>query len=141
MPLVFVKEDQGFTVAAIGALMVATAAFPSLLPARTVPLADTGPLADTVLPASPVPPANTAPPARSGPEDYRYVALWGGVSLLGWGLFWSVFAITVIIPHFNPLHEYRYWGGAGGPVAGTVGGSPALLAPCWPGWARAGRPS
>jgi uncharacterized membrane protein len=116
MPLVFVKEDQGFTVAAIGALIAATAVLPSLLPARTV----------------------SQEPARSGPEDYRYVALWGGVSLMGWGLFWSLFAITVIIPHFNPLHEYRYWGGAGGPVAGTVGGQPGsvpdLLARLGAGW-------
>ena len=116
MPLVFVKEDQGFTVAAIGALMAATAVFPSLLRARRV----------------------TASPARSRPEDYRYVALWGGVSLVGWGLFWSLIAITVIIPHFNPLHVYRYWGGAGGPVAGTVGGQPGsfgdLVARLGTGW-------
>jgi uncharacterized membrane protein len=133
MPLVFVKEDQGFTVAAIGALMMAAAAFPSLLPAR--PVLSTS----TVGPANTVLSANTAPPARSVPEDYRYVAFWGGVSLLGWGLFWSMFAITVIIPHFNPLHEYRYWGGAAdGPVAGTVGGAPgsvgALLARMGTGW-------
>jgi uncharacterized membrane protein len=86
-----------------------------------------------------VPPANTAPPARSELEDHRYVSLWGGVSLLGWGLFWSMFAITVIIPHFNPLHEYRYWGGAAdGPVAGMVGGGPGsagdLLARIATGW-------
>src|SRR5262249_41001825 len=36
MPLAFVKEDQGFTVAAIGALMVATAVFPALLPDRNL---------------------------------------------------------------------------------------------------------
>jgi uncharacterized membrane protein len=114
MPLVFVKEDQGFTVAAIGTLMAAAAAFPSLLPASSVPS------------------------ARSGPEESRYAAFWGGVSLLGWGLFWLMFATTVVIPHFNPLHEYRYWGGAGGPVAGAVGGQPGsvgdLLARMGTGW-------
>ena len=130
MPLVFVKEDQGFTVAAIGALLAATAVFPSLLSARTV------------FPASKGLPADPAQPARSGPEDYRYVALWGGVSLVGWGLFWSLIAITVIIPHFNPVHVYRYWGGAGGPVVGTVGGQAGLRRrPCSAGWARAGRSS
>jgi uncharacterized membrane protein len=139
VPLVFVKEDQGFTVAAIGALMMATAAFPSLLPARTVFPKSTVLPANTVFPKSTVLPANTASPARSVPGDYRYVALWGGVSLLGWGLFWSMFAITVIIPHFNPLHEYRYWGGAAdGPVVGTVGGGPgsvgALLDRMSTGW-------
>jgi uncharacterized membrane protein len=108
LPLVFVKEDQGFTVAAVGALMVATAAFPSLLPGRPV----------------------------SG--DSRYGTLWGGVFLVGWGLFWSMFAITVIIPHFNPQHDYRYWGAAAGGVAGTVGGKPgsfgALLAEAGTAW-------
>jgi uncharacterized membrane protein len=112
-PLVLVKEDQGFTVAAIGMLMAATAVFPSLLSVGS---------------------ASSARP----PQDYRYPALWGGVFLVGWGAFCSEFAITVIIPHFNPLHEYRYWGAAGG-VVGTVGGQPgsaatllAQLTTSWP---------
>src|SRR6185437_12032932 len=112
LPLAFVKEDQGFTVAAIAGLMMATAVFPSLLPARTVVSEGT---------------EGAAPPSRPAADDYRYTSFWGGVSLLGWGLFWSIFAITVIIPHFNPLHEYRYWGGAGGPVAGRVGGQPGSV--------------
>jgi uncharacterized membrane protein len=113
LPLVFVKEDQGFTVAAIGLLLGLTAAFPGLLPARPA------------VPAVPAPPARPRPPAWLGgrflprtPLDYPYIALWGGVFLLAWGLFWSTLAITVIIPHFNPLHEYRYWGVAGGAVGG-----------------------
>jgi uncharacterized membrane protein len=114
MPLVFVKEDQGFTVAAIGALLAATAVFPSLLPARAV---------------------TASSPARSGPEDYRYVAFWGGVSLIGWGLFWSLFAITVIIPHFNPEHVYRYWGAAAtGPVTGRPAPVGALFTWIGQGW-------
>ena len=34
-----------------------------------------------------------------------------------WGLAWSVLAIAVIIPHFNPMHHYPYWndGGVVGP--------------------------
>ncbi len=85
MPLVFVKEDQGFTLAAIGALLMASAAFPSLLRPVQVPV-----------------------PSGEGEADHRYAAMWGGMFLVGWGLFWSMFAITVIIPHFNPLHGYYY---------------------------------
>ena len=55
---------------------------------------------------------------------HGYVALWGGLFLVGWGLFWSMFAITVIIPHFNPLHEYRYWE-LGGVVGGRARRSPS----------------
>src|SRR6185437_15295338 len=86
LPLAFVKEDQGFTVAAIAGLMMATAVFPSLLPARAVVSEGA---------------EGAAPPSRPAADDYRYTSFWGGVSLLGWGLFWSIFAITVIIPHFN----------------------------------------
>jgi uncharacterized membrane protein len=88
LPLVFVKEDQGFTVAAIGAFLVFDG----------------------------VSAASRHAPAR--------VQAWGsvrwGALLVGWGLFWSVFAITVIIPHFNPLHEYYYWKD-GGVVSGGHG--------------------
>jgi uncharacterized membrane protein len=73
LPLVFVKEDQGFTLLAIG-LVLAVA--------------------------------------------YRRQ---GAGLLLGcWGLFWSLLAILVIIPHFNPAHTYQYWSEAGAfnPVGG-----------------------
>ena len=98
LPLVFVEESQGFTVAAIGGLLMASGAFPRLLRAR------------------PVPPGADA-------RGYERVALWGGVFLIVWGLFWSTFAITVIIPHFNPTHQYYFWkdGGAVG------GGKPFSL--------------
>jgi len=49
------------------------------------------------------------------------------VFLMGWGLFWSMFAITVIIPHFNPQHVYRFWGAIGGPVTGMGTGWPIKL--------------
>jgi uncharacterized membrane protein len=73
LPLVFVKEDQGFTLAAIGLIMVIVYKRP-----------------------------------RAG----MFVAIWG--------LAWSFLAITVIIPHFSPTHDYLYWadGGTVSPVGG-----------------------
>lgn len=120
MPLVFVKEDQGFTLAAIGLLMVAAAA---------VAGRDDVPGAGLVGDSEPAPWA------------------WGGALLAVWGLAWSMFAIIVVVPHFSPTHSYPYWydGGVVGPnthfsVAGvlhqlTNGGSEkfattiAILAP------------
>jgi uncharacterized membrane protein len=91
LPLVFVKEDQGFTVAAIGLVMAGMG---------LVMLRD----------------ARGREPVAAKPEE---PAAWirGGVLLAVWGLAWSVLAITVIIPHFNPMHHYPYWydGGVVGP--------------------------
>jgi uncharacterized membrane protein len=116
MPLVFVKEDQGFTVAAIGLLLGVSAAFP---PPRSggwrarVPFLAAG--------------FGTGPDGRY--RDVRWghgqVALWGGLFLFAWGLLWSVLAITVIIPHFNPAHDYYFFkdaGVAGGRSSFSVGG-------------------
>jgi uncharacterized membrane protein len=66
LPLVFVKEDQGFTVAAIGLLLIVV---------------------------------------------YRQRI--AGIALAVWGMAWSVLAIVVIIPHFNPAHVYPYWSNGG----------------------------
>jgi len=101
LPLVFLKEDQGFTVAAIGALLV----FDGIRA-----------LADG--------------PAGSG----RRGSIGWGALLFGWGLTWSVLAITVIIPHFNPLHEYYYWKDGG--VVGGGNGFPAgaLIVQTASGW-------
>ena len=101
LPLVFLKEDQGFTVAAIGALLV----FDGL---RAI--------ADG--------------PAGSG----RRGSIGWGTPLFLWGLTWSVLAITVIIPHFNPLHEYYYWkdGGVVGRNSGFSAG--ALIVQTASGW-------
>jgi uncharacterized membrane protein len=96
LPLVFVKEDQGFTVAAIGAFL----------------------LFDSVC-------ASSRLGARLGLARLPGSAAWGAL-LVVWGLFWSVFAITVIIPHFNPLHEYYYWKD-GGVVGGGHGFSAGSL--------------
>ena len=100
LPLVFVKEDQGFTVAAIGILMV--------IVSRRRP--DPGdPAADR-----PYPPGRTTTGRRTAPGRE---AMLGGLVLAGWGIAWSVLAIGVIIPHFNAAHHYQYWsdGGAFGP--------------------------
>jgi uncharacterized membrane protein len=75
LPLVFVKEDQGFTLAAIGLIMI-----------------------------------------------FVYKRPRAGALLAVWGLAWSFLAITVIIPHFSPTHDYLYWdaGGAASPVGGHL---------------------
>jgi uncharacterized membrane protein len=74
LPLVFVKEDQGFTVLAIGLILA-----------------------------------------------FAYRRQGAGLLLEGWGLLWSLLAITVIIPLFNPQHSYHYWAEAGAfsPVGGN----------------------
>jgi uncharacterized membrane protein len=81
LPLVFVKEDQGFTVAAIGLLLLAGG-------------------------------------LRTRAPD-RLMRIRGGALLVVWGLAWSLLAITVIIPHFNPEHRYYYWSDGGVVGSGT----------------------
>ncbi len=77
LPLVFVKEDQGFTVAALGVVMIVTSLWRD----------------------------DSRPSVRT--------ALIGGQFLVAWGIAWSVLAIAVIIPHFNPAHHYLYWNDGG----------------------------
>jgi uncharacterized membrane protein len=80
LPLVFVKEDQGFTLLAIGLIMA-----------------------------------------------FGYRRYGAGLFLSCWGLFWSLLAMFVIIPHFNAQHTYDYWTQAGAlnPLGGHF--SPAGL--------------
>jgi uncharacterized membrane protein len=97
LPLVFVKEDQGFTVAAIG-LYLAIAGVAS---------ADPG-----------------------GRQRIK-----AGQVLLIWGFAWSFLAIGVIIPHFNPAHQYDYWSDGGILAPGghpTVTGLIGQLFHAWP---------
>jgi uncharacterized membrane protein len=84
LPLVFVKEDQGFTVAAIG-LYLAVAGLRARVPRR-----DAG-----------------------GATDIDVPRIAAGQFLLIWGFAWSFVAIAVIIPHFNPAHHYDYWSDGG----------------------------
>jgi uncharacterized membrane protein len=90
LPLVFVKEDQGFTVAAIGLLMVGMGLY-RLRAARR----------------------GTA----AGVDDPQAWVL-SGVALAVWGLAWSALAIAVIIPHFNATHQYPYWNDGGAVAPG-----------------------
>ena len=112
LPLVFVKEDQGFTVAVIGLVMIAMAVTP---PAR----ARRSAVPEASAPAAP----GNPPTAEAGPAAWG----WAGALLIVWGLAWSVAAIGVIIPHFNPTHHYQYWsdGGVVGPGGHVT--LPALL--------------
>ena len=89
LPLVFVKEDQGFTIAAIGLVMAGMGLF-RILAARR---------------------------GDDGGADDPQAWILSGVFLAVWGLAWSALAIAVIIPHFNPAHHYPYWadGGVVGP--------------------------
>jgi uncharacterized membrane protein len=97
LPLVFVKEDQGFTVAAIG-LVIAGYGLAVLRARRR----------------------GAPAPVRgwdAGPQQEPAAWTRAGVLLAAWGLAWSVLAIAVIVPHFNPAHAYAYWtdGGVIGP--------------------------
>jgi uncharacterized membrane protein len=83
LPLVFVKEDQGFTVAAIGIYLI-VAGLRAQIPD----------------------PRNPADPDGRG-------RMKAGELLLIWGFAWSFVAIGVIIPHFNPVHLYQYWSDGG----------------------------
>jgi uncharacterized membrane protein len=83
LPLVFVKEDQGFTVAAIGIYLIVAG-----LRAKIPDPAD--------------------PADRDGRGRMK-----AGQFLLIWGFAWSYIAIGVIIPHFNPDHVYQYWSDGG----------------------------
>jgi uncharacterized membrane protein len=99
LPLVFVKEDQGFTVAALGVLMIVVSLW------------------------------------RDDPRKSVRGAILGGQFLVVWGIAWSVLAIVVIIPHFNPAHHYQYWNDGGTLSPGSsfgVGASARQFFTAWP---------
>ncbi len=115
LPLVLVKEDQGFTVAAIGLY-----------------LSIAGIRAATRQPARPATPGNIAG-ASADPAGRQRIR--AGQLLLIWGFAWSFLAIGVIIPHFNPLHQYDYWSDGGILAPGghaTVTGMIGQFFHAWP---------
>src|SRR5215467_6164205 len=107
LPLVFVKEDQGLTVAAIGLVMIAQAAGARMRQRRERAADGGGARAGAWAGAD-------GGGARAG--------AWAGAVLVLWGLGWSALAIAVIIPHFNPAHHYAYWsdGGVISPAGGHI---------------------
>jgi uncharacterized membrane protein len=108
LPLVFVKEDQGLTVAAIGLVMAGAAAWAWAAGKRAGP-------------AGPYPGAAAAHDrgTSAGRSGYHLAGAspggWAraGGLLIAWGLTGSILAIAVIIPHFNPAHHYSYWADGG----------------------------
>jgi len=142
LPLVFVKEDQGLTVAAIGLVMIALAAGawvrrwrarsagPAVASARQVggAGAEDGARAGDGAGAEDGARAGDGGGAgdNAGAGDGAGAGAWAaaGAVLVVWGLGWSALAIAVIIPHFNPAHHYMYWSD-GGVISPGGGHSPA----------------
>ena len=126
LPLVFVKEDQGFTVAAIG-LYLAIAGMRAAGHEQAAP----GPAAPG--PAAPGPAARRAAVMSADPDGRRRIK--AGQILLIWGFAWSFLAVGVIIPHFNPAHQYDYWNDGGILASGghpTVTGLIGQFFHAWP---------
>jgi len=110
LPLVFVKEDQGFTVAAIGLYLIVA----GLRANAPAPAKDTR--------------------RDQDPDGQRRMR--AGLLLLTWGFAWSFLAIGVIIPHFNPAHHYDYWSDGGVLAPGghvSVTGLAKQFLQSWPG--------
>ncbi len=119
LPLVFVKEDQGFTVAAIGLYL-------SIAGLRAVARDPAG-VADAETCPSRVSATSADPGGR--------LRIKAGHILLIWGFAWSFLAIGVIIPHFNPAHHYDYWSDGGILAPGghpTVTGLVSQFFRAWP---------
>jgi uncharacterized membrane protein len=114
LPLVFVKEDQGLTVAAIGLVMIAAAAWAGR---------ERGGLAGADG-ANGGDHAGLAGVAGAGAGTWARA----GAVLVLWGLAGSALAIAVIIPHFNPAHHYPYWSDSGVMAPGGHTSAGRLLA-------------
>ena len=110
LPLVFVKEDQGFTVAAIGLYLI-FAGLRTKAPERPdLPDCD-GYEPQASLDALGALDDRDALAANA--DSYGQSRVRAGQFLLIWGFAWSFLAIGVIIPHFNPAHHYDYWSDGG----------------------------
>jgi uncharacterized membrane protein len=140
LPLVFVKEDQGLTVAAIGLVMIALAGGAWVRRRRERPAGPRVVVAGpAVTDAGPLDGGGAGDSARTGDDAGAGAWAAAGAVLVVWGLGWSALAIGVIIPHLNPAHHYMYWsdggllspgGGhisAGGLLAQLTRGSPVKL--------------
>jgi uncharacterized membrane protein len=120
LPLVFVKEDQGLTVAAIGLVMMMLAHRAYVGGRHQPPTPPDAVCSGTAHPRIRQPEGHNPPPglpmssARAAAHPRIRQRDWWGPLLIGWGLGWSLLAIEVIIPHFNAAHQYPYWamGGA-----------------------------
>ena len=122
LPLVFVKEDQGFTVAAIGLYLTLTGLRAAREPSGLDPLE-----------ALAAPEHASRPVPYDDPDGSRRIR--AGQFLLIWGFAWSFLAIGVIIPHFNPGHQYDYWSDGGILAPGghpTVTGLAGQFFHAWP---------
>jgi uncharacterized membrane protein len=157
LPLVFVKEDQGFTVAAIGLYLIFAG-----LRTKMPDLPDSDgyePDSDGYEPDSDgyEPDSDGCEPGSDGCEplvspdalgarydrdalaasadSYGQSRVRAGQFLLIWGFAWSFLAIGVIIPHFNPAHHYDYWSDGGVLAPGghlSVTGLVKQLFHAWP---------
>jgi uncharacterized membrane protein len=131
LPLVFVKEDQGLTVAAIGLVMMTMAAGRGVRrwrerragpPVATAGLSVAGTWPGDGIRAGNGTPAGKSTPAGNGEQAGAGTWALAGAVLMLWGLGWMALTIAVIIPHFNPAHHYMYWsdGGVISPGGGHI---------------------
>ena len=148
MPMVLVEESQGFTVAAIGFLLTAAVMYPGVLPGPAVAAGRSlddrrdggrllgggrlfrGRLLGRWLRGGRLFGGRLGSGWLGGET-----AVAGGLCLVAWGLFSSVLAITVLIPHFNPEHVYYFWkdgGAVGGGQSFSVAAVLAQQAHGWP---------
>ena len=150
LPLVFVKEDQGFTVAAIGLYLIFAGLrtkMPDLPDSDGCEPDSDGyePDSDGCEPGSDGYEPLVSPDAlgarydrdalAASADSYGQSRVRAGQFLLIWGFAWSFLAIGVIIPHFNPAHHYDYWSDGGVLAPGghlSVTGLVKQLFHAWP---------
>jgi uncharacterized membrane protein len=121
LPLVFVKEDQGFTVGAIGLYLIISG------------LRAAGPVRGPGWLKAWVNRTRAGAGVFDDPDGGRRTT--AGQILLVWGFVWSFLAIGVFIPHFNPAHHYQYWSDGGAFAPGghlSVTGLLGQLMHAWP---------
>ena len=140
LPLVFVKEDQGLTVAMIGIIMIMLARRAGARAGRPADEGDAAgdraiedhAIADRLAGDRAIgddaagdwaigddAAGDGAAEGRAIGDDAGAAGRdWWGPLLIAWGLGWSFLAVMVIIPHFNPALRYPYWNLGGAASAG-----------------------